>query len=446
MDWKCSNFRRKLPGRSGIDFFSHFNFIAMYWKKQSHEQIKETIFNALSQNLDYRGDHPILGIPGTYLDTAEFYPDAPFLKDAPYMSAMVRNPNHIGVHTLSDKSVLEIFEGTQKIEKDLIKLVAEEILNGDPNQQDGYVATGGTEANIQAMWIYRNFFKKEYDARLGEIGLVYSQDSHYSMPKGANLLNLSSIILDVDQETRMITRESLESKINAAMQDGFKYFIVIANLSTTMFGSVDDIDMLGDFFTNLNVSFKIHVDAAYGGFIYPFTNPMSRFTFQNPYMNSITADGHKMLQTPYGTGLFLIRKGYFDYVKTEEAQYIPGKDYTVSGSRSGANAISMWMILQIHGSEGWKYKMETLCDQTERICKRLERMGVEYFRNSYLNIIAIKAKYLSKELADKYYLVANSYEFEPEWYKIVVMPHVKPGTIDSFLMELEGELQSNLRK
>jgi hypothetical protein len=73
-------------------------------------------------------------------------------------------------------------------------------------------------------------------------------------------------------------------------------------------------------------------------------------------------------------------------------------------------------------------------------------MGVEYFRNSYLNIIAIKAKYLSKELADKYYLVANSYEFEPEWYKIVVMPHVKPGTIDSFLMELEGELQSNLRK
>jgi len=418
----------------------------MYWKKQSHEQLKETIFNALAQNLDYRGDHPILGIPGTYLDTAEFYPDAPFLKDAPYMSAMVRNPNHIGVHTLSEKSVLEIFAGTQKIEKDLIRLVAEEILNGDPNQQDGYVATGGTEANIQAMWIYRNLFKKEYQARIGEIGLVYSQDSHYSMPKGANLLNLTSIILEVDQETRMISKKSLESKINVALEEGIKYFIVIANLSTTMFGSVDDIDMLGDYFTNMNVPFKIHVDAAYGGFIYPFTNPMSRFTFQNPYMNSITADGHKMLQTPYGTGLFLIRKGYFDYVKTEEAQYIPGKDYTVSGSRSGANAISMWMVLQIHGSEGWKYKMETLCDQTERICKRLERISVEYFRNPYLNIIAIKAKYLSKELAYKYYLVANSYEFEPEWHKIVVMPHVKPGTIDSFLMELEGELQSNLRK
>ncbi|WP_291786907.1 pyridoxal-dependent decarboxylase [Cecembia sp.] len=413
----------------------------MYWKKRSHEQIKEYIFKALDQNLDYRGDRPILGIPGTYLDTTEFYPDAPFLKDAPYMSAMVRNPNHIGVHTLGEESVLEVFEGTQKIEKELIKLVAEEIFNGNSNEQDGYVATGGTEANIQAMWIYRNYFQKEYSARLGEIALVYSEDSHYSMPKGGNLLNLSSIILEVDPDSRHIRKESLASQIKKAMDVGVKYFIVIANLSTTMFGSVDDIDMLGDFFTNMNVPFKIHVDAAYGGFIYPFTNPTSRLTFQNPYLNSITADGHKMLQTPYGTGLFLIRKGYFDYVKTEEAQYIPGKDYTVSGSRSGANAISMWMILQIHGSEGWKYKMETLCDKTERICKKLDRMGVKYFRNPYLNIIAIKASYISKELAHKYYLVANSYEYEPEWYKIVVMPHVKPGTIDSFLMELEGEVK-----
>jgi tyrosine decarboxylase / aspartate 1-decarboxylase len=418
----------------------------MYWKKLSHEQVKQHIFSALDENLDYRGDHPILGIPGTYLDTTEFYPDAPFLKDAPYMSAMVRNPNHIGVHTLSEHSVLEVFQGTQRIEKELIRLVAEEIFNGDPGQQDGYVATGGTEANIQAMWIYRNYFKKEFGARIGEIGLVYSQDSHYSMPKGANILNLTNIILEVDPETRLIKKESLNNKVKKAIEEGIKYFIVIANLSTTMFGSVDDIDMLGDFFTDMNMPFKIHVDAAYGGFIYPFTNPTSRFTFQNPYMNSITADGHKMLQTPYGTGLFLIRKGYFDYVKTDEAQYIPGKDYTVSGSRSGANAISMWMILQIHGSEGWKYKMETLCDKTERICKKLEGMGVEYFRNPFLNIIAIKAKYMSKELANKYYLVANSYEFEPEWYKIVVMPHVKPGTIDTFLIELEGEVRSQTLK
>ncbi|ERM83437.1 cytochrome D ubiquinol oxidase subunit I [Rhodonellum psychrophilum GCM71 = DSM 17998] len=415
----------------------------MYWKKLSHEQIKETVFKSIEENLDYRGEHPILGIPGTYLDTTEFYPDAPFLKDAPYMSAMVSNPNHIGVHTLSEESVLEVFQGTQKIERALIKLVAEEIFNGNPGEQDGYVATGGTEANIEAMWIYRNFFIKEYEARIGEIAVVYSEDSHYSMPKGANILNLSSIILKVDPESREILWAALGEQITKARNEGVKFFIVIANLSTTMFGSVDDIDMLGDYFSNQNVPFKIHVDAAYGGFIYPFTNPTSRFTFQNPYLSSITADGHKMLQTPYGTGLFLVRKGLIEYVKTEEAQYIPGKDYTISGSRSGANAISMWMILQIHGSEGWKYKMESLCDKTERICKKLEGMSVVYFRNPHLNIIAIEAQYISKKLAHKYQLVADSYEFDPKWFKIVVMPHVKQGTVDTFLMEVEAELKGS---
>ena len=171
----------------------------------------------------------------------EFYPDAPFLKDAPLCPPWSET-NHIGVHTLSDNSVLEVFKGTQQIEKDLIKLVSEELFNGDSNQQDGYVATGGTEANIQAMWIYRNFFQKEYGARIGEIGLVYSQDSHYSMPKGANLLNLTNIILEVDPETREITKSSLESSKFPLMTESN----ILSSLPTCLqqYGSVDDIDML----------------------------------------------------------------------------------------------------------------------------------------------------------------------------------------------------------
>ncbi len=34
-------------------------------------------------------------------------------------------------------------------------------MKGDSGEQDGYVASGGTEANIQAIWIYRNYFIKD---------------------------------------------------------------------------------------------------------------------------------------------------------------------------------------------------------------------------------------------------------------------------------------------
>ena len=62
----------------------------MYWKKLSHEQIKERIFDALGKNLNYRSE-AILGIPGTYLDAEEFYEDAPFLSEAPFLSALISN-------------------------------------------------------------------------------------------------------------------------------------------------------------------------------------------------------------------------------------------------------------------------------------------------------------------------------------------------------------------
>ena len=410
----------------------------MYWEKYSHDAINHRVELALKQNIDLHHE-PVLGIPGTYLDQEEFYEDAPFLQDAPFLRTLIANPNHIGCHTLSDAH-LSYFKGTQQLEIDLIRICAEQIFGGEPEQQDGYVTPGGTEANIQAMWLYRNYFMREKKARPEEIAVLFSQDSHYSMPKGVNLLGLASRVLKVNDDTRQIEQEALETAVAALKATGVKHFIFILNLSTTMFGSVDDIDRITDFLHAENIDFKLHIDAAFGGFIYPFTNPENKFSFRNPDITSITIDAHKMLQTPYGTGIFLVRKNWMQYVCTDEAQYIPGKDYTLCGSRSGANAISVWMILRTHGSDGWRVKMQLLNDRTTRLCNKLSAMGVVYFRDPHINIIAIRSQYISERLAEKYHLVADSYEFEPKWYKIVVMPHVRQGILDQFVNELQAEL------
>lgn len=409
----------------------------MNWPKLSTQKIKLRIFDALSKNLNYRTEN-ILGIPATYLDTDVFYDDAPFLKDAPFLSLLVANPNHIGCHTL-DGEKEAIFKGSQEIEKDLIRICAEEIFAAEPKSYDGYVASGGTEANIEACWIYRNYFIKEHGASTEEIALIYSEDSHYSFPKAANLLGLTSLIFKVHQDTREININDLERKLLEQLKTGKKYFIVNVNLSTTMFGSVDDIDKITDLLNLLNISYKLHIDAAFGGFIYPFTKEDSRHNFKNPNVSSVTIDGHKMLQAPYGTGIFLVRKNMMQFVCTEEASYVQGKDYTLCGSRSGANAACVWMILHMHGSTGWTVKMNHLLDKTTSLCSSLDDMGVEYYRNPYLNIITIKGKYISNALAQKFCLVPDNHE-NPKWYKIVMMSHVKPGILDNFINQLENEV------
>lgn len=414
----------------------------MNWTKQTKEEIKERVFGALDENRNYDSDY-ILGIPGSYLDTEQFYRDADFLKDAPYLKTFINNPNHIGCHTLTEDDGEDLFRGTQKLEIELINLVSQEIMNGRAGDIDGYVAPGGTEANIQALWIYRNYYKKEYKASNKEIGVIFSTDSHYSFYKGCNLLSIKPLPVEVDFESRQMTPEKLEAVISKAKIEGIKYLIINVNMSTTMFGSVDDLESLLPVIKGCKLPYKVHADGAFGGFIYPFTNPDNPLDFRNEEITSITLDAHKMLMAPYGTGMFLIRKGWMQYAATEEAQYVQGLDYTICGSRNGAQAVSIWMILHTHGPKGWRENIASLMDEADRLCAELDNLGIPYYRNPHMNIITIKAGFIPETLCYKYRLVSDDYTGQAKWWKIVVMPHTKGEVIDRFLREVRENKKSN---
>lgn len=403
------------------------------WIKKSQDELKEEVFKALEKNVSYI-DKSILGVPASYLNDKVFSQEAAFLKDAPFLSALVQNPNHIGCHTLGQSE--SFFTGTHAIEKELIEICAVDILKGEIGEQDGYIASGGTEANIQAIWIYRNYFQQEFKAELNDIAIICSENSHYSMDKASNLLSVSLYKFSVDQEKQIVKKEFLTKTIASAKADGKKYFIFVANMMTTMFGSIDDIELIVEVLKEQNVLFKIHVDGAYGGFYYPFSNKESLFTFKNPMISSFTLDAHKMAQSPYGTGIFLIRKGLIQYVNTKEASYVEGEDFTLIGSRSGANAIAVWMILCKNGPFGWDEKIFILQKRAEWLSKQFDRLNIKYYRNPFSNIITIKSDSIEKRLAEKYYLVPDNHS-NPKWYKVVIMEHVTVDLLTLLVQDLE---------
>ncbi|UHO38451.1 aspartate aminotransferase family protein [Chryseobacterium capnotolerans] len=408
----------------------------MYWPKLPTTTIKERVFEALNKNLNYSTE-PILGLPGTYLDQEQFY-DFSFLKEAAFLSVLVNNPNHIGCHTFSDGE--KYFSGTQKLEIDLLRICAVEILGAEESSYDGYVAPGGTEANIQAQWMYRNYFMQQENAKIEEIGVIFSEDAHYSVYKGSNLLGIHPITVKVDHDSRQVLLDDLKNQLEAACNKGIRYLIVHLSMGTTIFGSVDSPETFLALVKQYFKHYFVHVDAAFGGFIYPFSTQKNDLDFKNPEVSSITIDGHKMLQSPYGTGMFLCRKSLIEYVQTKEASYVYGSDFTLCGSRSGANAISMWMILMTHGSDGWAQVIKQLIDRADYLCTALDKMGIKYYRNADMNIVTIASNEISEELAEKYYLVADNY-LHPQWRKVVVMNHVKKELIDSFLTDLKKERQ-----
>ena len=408
----------------------------IYWKKLSKEERNNKFQKALNANVNFSKDTS-LGYPASKLDGKVFY-DADFLKDAPVLQTFVANPNHIGCHTLGDSE--SAFKGTHVLEKEVLDVLAVDVFKANPNEYDGYISPGGTEANIQAIWMYRNFFQYKNQATLAEIAILASEDTHYSIPKAANVLQLDWLKIPVAFENREIDALALEAIIVTAKESGKKYFIVVSNMGTTMFGSVDNPEVYTTILEKYNLDYKLHIDGAYGGFVYPFSNEKSIINFSNPKISSITIDAHKMLQAPYGTGVFICRKGLIENVLTKEAQYVEGMDLTLCGSRSGANAVAVWMILFTYGPHKWFEKVSVLQMRTQYLCSELDTLGIRYFREPHMNIVTIHSEFIPKTIAEKYDLVPETHNAENKWYKIVLMNHVEVQHLTIFIDELKETL------
>jgi glutamate/tyrosine decarboxylase-like PLP-dependent enzyme len=258
------------------------------------------------------------------------------------------------------------------------------------------------------------------------------------MDKAANLLVLSMYKYAVEEDTRALNANFIEKAIHQAKIDGKKHFIVVCNMMTTMFGSVDDVVLLTDVLKTNHCSFKLHIDGAYGGFYYPFAAEISDLTFENQDISSFTLDAHKMAQAPYGTGIFLIRKGFIHYANTKEASYVEGEDYTLIGSRSGANAVAVWMILSTYGPHGWFEKVLVLQKRTEWLAQQLQHLEIPCFRNPYSNILTIRAEFIAITVAEQFGLVPDNHH-HPTWYKVVVMDHV---TMEKLELLVQGIVSS----
>ena len=403
------------------------------WEQLSTEELTARVFAAVERNHSYRSA-PILGLPGSFLDSTVF-PPLQELAKFPLLSTLIENPNHIGCHTLTSSE--PFFAGTQDLEREVVSVCAEHILRAEPGTIDGYVASGGTESNTQALWTFRNALRAE-GVPIGEMVILCSEDTHYSIAKAADLLGVAMRTLSVHPDTRRVASATVEAEAATLVADGVTAVFVVLNMGTTMFGTVDDPDVILPPLKRAGLCVLAHVDAAFGGFVYPLTAAHNKLDFRDPRIISVTLDAHKMLQAPYGTGIHLIRKGWIHHVLNREATYVSGLDCTLVGSRSGANAVAVWMILFAHGPEGGRAFCAELIARTDGFCEGLDALGVRYVREASMNLVTLLAEDVPDEVSERFFLVPETHDGAARWRKIVVMDHVSDEHLGLFLKALEA--------
>ncbi len=356
------------------------------------------------------------------LDTAR-------LKDASYdrvLSAMCTRPHPIAVKAHlqfieSNLGDFGLFPGTKELEEKAISLIGGML--GDPIAC-GYITTGGTESNIQALRAARNLSGKKHP------NVIVPSSAHFSFDKIADLLGIEIRKADLDD----VFRADIGS-VERLIDDNTIALVGISG--TTEFGQIDPIVELSNL--ALSNDLFLHVDAAFGGFVIPFLDKKYPFDFSVRGVTSITADPHKMgLSTIPAGGLLFRNESCLSPLEVDTPYLIMRKQHSLTGTRSGAAVAATYAVMMHLGKDGYRKIVDRCMKMTHRLVNEVHDMGINPLIDPVMNIAVLDVPdtdKVRKRLRLKGWF--TSITRSPRAMRLVVMPHLSDAALTGFITDLK---------
>lgn len=242
------------------------------------------------------------------------------------------------------------------------------------NHSLGAFCSGGTIANITALWIARNrLLKADGDfkgiAREGlykamkhygydGLAILVSERGHYSLGKAADVLGIGreSLIAVKTDANNKIDTALLAEKMAELSAANIRVLAIVGVAGTTETGNVDPLHQLADLAEQYQCHF--HVDAAWGGATL-LSNKYRYLLAGIERADSVTIDAHKQMYVPMGAGMVVFKHPSAAHAIEHHAEYILRKgskdlgSQTLEGSRPGM-AMLVHACLQVIGRDGYE--------------------------------------------------------------------------------------------
>lgn len=260
----------------------------------------------------------------------------------------------------------------------------------------GFLVSGGTLANLQAVWTARNAVHAAGldPAEDGIVGLaarpvvIASEHAHYSFSKSANLLGLGrSGLRRVRVAGERVDPKAVEEAILGARRDRLHPFCLVGIAGTTVTGTIEPLEELGAIARRHGLWF--HIDAAYGGSL--ILAPKLRERLRGAEAaDSITWNPQKWLYVPKACATILYRDGSV-LEGTVREPFLYGREngrddrpnlgeYTVQGTRR-VDVLKLWLTLEHLG-------LETIAGLIEREVERAHWMAEAIHEAEDLDLVA----------------------------------------------------------
>lgn len=260
------------------------------------------------------------------------------------------------------------------------------------NHSLGAFCSGGTIANITALWVARNnalraqgkfkgvekegLFKAMKHYGYEGLAVLVSERGHYSLKKAADVLGIGQeglVAIKTDNDNR-ICPAALKEKIAELKQQNIKPFAVIGVAGTTETGTIDPLQEIAAICQAEGCHF--HVDAAWGGATL-MSNNYRHLLAGTELADSVTIDAHKQLYIPMGAGMVLFKDPEAMKSIEHHAQYILRKgskdlgSHTLEGSRSGM-AMLVYAAMHIISRPGYELLIDQSIEKAKYFAELIE--------------------------------------------------------------------------
>jgi len=322
-----------------------------------------------------------------------------------------------------------LFPAVAELEKETIRMIGSLLSNPEAS---GHIITGGTEANILALWAAKKIARKE------KCEAIVPASAHCSFDKAGDLLDVKILRAKLDSRFR-VNVDAVKKAITP------NTIAIVGVAGTTGLGVVDPISELSEIAVKSGLYF--HVDAAFGGFVLPFLKELgfndSVFDFAVPGVCSMTVDPHKMGLAPIPAGGVLFRNEKLREVISWNISYLAGgeaKHATIVGSRSGASVIAVWSLLKHLGREGYERIVSRCMRLTWKLANEIPKISsLDIMTKPTMNVIGLTShKFDVQQIAQKLRLRGWAVALFPKHIRIVIMPHIQKQHVDEFLEDLKS--------
>jgi glutamate decarboxylase len=279
------------------------------------------------------------------------------------------------------------------------------------NYSLGAFCSGGTIANVTALWAARNhlcgpsgdfkgisregLLKALQHLDCQGLAILVSRRGHYSLGKAADLLGIGRdnlVTVETDDNNR-IDMKRLREHCTRLRGEGIRPLSLIGIGGTTETGNVDPLEALADLAGELGCHF--HVDAAWGGPTL-FSDTYRGLLRGIERADSVTIDAHKQLYVPMGAGMVLFKDPATLSSIEHHAAYIIRRgsrdlgSRTLEGSRPGM-AMLVHAGLSIIGRKGYELLIDQGIERARRFARRIDaHPDFELVSEPELNILTYR--------------------------------------------------------